>query len=96
MSLKNRLARLRGAGLGTPKVEETERLARAFRALSEEHRAVLVRSQIDGASAAEIAIELGRSPEAVRKLVARALARLSAELEPPSDPTVPSERLTRT
>lgn len=72
--------------------EETERLARAFRALPEEYRAVLVRSQIDGASASEIASELGRSPEAARKLVARALARLSAELEPPSDPAAPTDR----
>ncbi len=71
--------------------EETERLARAFRALPEEYRSVLVRSQIDGASATELARELGRSPEAVRKLVARALARLSAELEPPVAPAASSE-----
>jgi RNA polymerase sigma-70 factor, ECF subfamily len=65
--------------------EETERLARAFRALPEEYRAVLVRSQIDGASPTEIAREFDRSPEAARKLVARAMARLSAELEPASE-----------
>ncbi len=62
--------------------EEAARLERAFRALTPEYRAVLKRSQIDGASHAEIAQELGRTPEAVRKLVARALARLSAGLEP--------------
>lgn len=61
--------------------EEAERLERAFRALTPEHRAVLQRSQIDGLSHAELAAETGRSPEAVRKLVARALARLAAELE---------------
>lgn len=61
--------------------EETERLERAFQALTPEHRAILRRSQIDGLSHAELAAETGRSPEAVRKLVARALARLAAELE---------------
>lgn len=62
--------------------EEIERLARAFQALPPEYHAVLVRSQIDGASHEEIAREMGRSSEAVRKLVARAMARLSADLEP--------------
>jgi RNA polymerase sigma factor (sigma-70 family) len=62
--------------------EEAARLERAFRALTPEYRAVLKRSQVDGASHAEIGQELGRTPEAVRKLVARALARLSAGLEP--------------
>jgi RNA polymerase sigma-70 factor (ECF subfamily) len=62
--------------------EETQRLARAFSTLPTEYRQVLVRSQIQGASHAEIATEMGRTPEAVRKLVARAMARLSAGLEP--------------
>jgi RNA polymerase sigma-70 factor (ECF subfamily) len=61
--------------------EEVERLQRAFESLPEEYRRVLVRFQIEGASQAEIGRELGRSSEAVRKLVARAMARLSAELE---------------
>lgn len=61
--------------------EEAERLQRAFAALGDEHRRVLVRSQVDGATHGEIAAELGKSPEAVRKLVARAMARLSSELE---------------
>jgi RNA polymerase sigma factor (sigma-70 family) len=63
--------------------EEAERLSRAFQALPPEYRAVLTRSQIDGASHAEIASEMGRSPEAVRKLIARAMARLAAMLEDP-------------
>ena len=65
--------------------EEAERLSRAFRALPPEYQSVLMRSQIDGKSHAEIAIEMGRTPEAVRKLVARAMARLSADLEPGPD-----------
>jgi RNA polymerase sigma factor (sigma-70 family) len=65
--------------------EEAERLSRAFRALPQEYRFVLTRSQIDGASQAEIAHEMNRSPEAVRKLLARAMAQLSAALETSAD-----------
>ena len=73
--------------------EEVERLERAFRALEPEYRTVLRRSQIDGASHAELALELGRSSEAVRKLVARALARLATHL---TDEAPPSARAGRT
>lgn len=65
--------------------EEAERLSRAFRSLPPEYQHVLSRSQIDGKSHAEIAVEMGRTPEAVRKLVARAMARFSADLEPGDD-----------
>ena len=65
--------------------EEVERLQRAFAGLPVEYRTALVRSQIDGASHAEIASEMDRTPEAVRKLIARAMAKLSAELEPDED-----------
>lgn len=60
--------------------EEEARLARAFRALPPEYRDVAYRSQVLGMTHAEIAADLGRTSEAVRKLVARALARLSGEL----------------
>jgi RNA polymerase sigma-70 factor, ECF subfamily len=75
--------------------EEVERLEWAFRALEPEHRSVVRRSQIDGASLAEIAAEMGRSSEAVRKLLARALARLSTHLEDLPPPGA-SERAGRT
>jgi RNA polymerase sigma-70 factor (ECF subfamily) len=65
--------------------EEVERLARAMEALPDEYRYVLRRSQIEGASHAALAEETGRSPEAVRKQVARALARLASLLEDPRD-----------
>lgn len=65
--------------------EEVERLQRAFAQLSSEHSHVLQRSQIDGASQAEIAAELGKSANAVRKLLSRAMAALSAELDPSDD-----------
>lgn len=62
--------------------EEVERLQLAFAKLSPEHRQVLQRSQIDGANHSEIAAELGKSADAVRKLLSRAMAALSAELDP--------------
>ena len=61
--------------------EEAERLRRAFESLPAEYRRVIVRFQVEGASQAEIAAELGRSSEAVRKLIARAMSRLSGALE---------------
>ena len=61
--------------------EEAERFRRAFESLPVEYRRVIVRFQVDGASQAAIAEELGRTPEAVRKLIARAMSRLSAALE---------------
>jgi RNA polymerase sigma-70 factor (ECF subfamily) len=60
--------------------DEVERLRTALEALPAEQRRILELSQIQGRSHAEIAAETGRSSEAVRKLVARALARLSADL----------------
>jgi RNA polymerase sigma factor (sigma-70 family) len=60
--------------------EEVERLRRAFAALPPDQREVLVRSQVRGECHAEIARATGRTPDAVRKSVARALARLSAGL----------------
>jgi len=65
--------------------EEAGRLEAAFRALTPEQRRVLIRSQIDGLSHAELARELDRTPEAARKLVARALARLATLLAPATD-----------
>ena len=76
--------------------EEAERLRRAFESLPEEYRRVIVRFQIDGASQATIAAELGRSSEAVRKLIARAMARLSAALEERGVQSEESERTGRT
>lgn len=62
--------------------EEVGRLRRAFAALPREQRDLLIRSQVEGASHAEIARATGCTPDAVRKSVARALARLAAGLEP--------------
>ena len=76
--------------------EEAERLSRAFQGLTPEHRGVLRRSQIDGARQADIAREMGRTPEAVRKLLARAMARLSTALESNEDQLPETGRTGRT
>lgn len=60
--------------------EDKGRLERALEALPATSRLALERVQLQGQSYAEVAEELGKSPEAVRKLVARALARLSTLL----------------
>jgi RNA polymerase sigma-70 factor (ECF subfamily) len=61
--------------------EEVERLRRALAALTEVQRDLLVRSQVRGETHAEIARQTGRTPDAVRKSVARSLAQLAASLE---------------
>lgn len=61
--------------------ERMERIERAFDELPEEYRDVIVQSRIVGLSYAEIGTEMGRSDEAVRKLLARGLARLSRLLD---------------
>jgi RNA polymerase sigma factor (sigma-70 family) len=73
--------------------EEAERLRRAFESLPVEYRRVIERFQIDGASQALIAQELGCTSEAARKLIARAMARLSSALE---DRGAQSEAIERT
>jgi len=62
--------------------DEAARLERAVRALPPDYREIVRRSQVEGQRYAEIAAAMGRTPEAVRKLLARALARLSADLDP--------------
>lgn len=60
--------------------EQRERLIGALGELPAEYREVLERVQLDGRSYAEVAAELGRSSEAVRKLAARGLAQLTTRL----------------
>ncbi len=76
--------------------EEAERLRCAFESLPAEYRHVIVRFQIDGASQALIAGELGRTSEAVRKLIARAMSRLSGALEDGAPQSAAIERTART
>ena len=63
--------------------EQRDALAEAMGRLSPDHRRVLELLQIKGHSAAETAALMERSTAAVRKLYARALARLADLLEDP-------------
>jgi RNA polymerase sigma-70 factor (ECF subfamily) len=57
--------------------EEVERIETAFDALGDEQREVITLACVVGLSHREIAHELGKSEEAVRKLLSRARARLA-------------------
>jgi RNA polymerase sigma-70 factor (ECF subfamily) len=56
--------------------ERFERLEAALAGLSEDHRRVVLLARVEGLTAAEIAVRMHRSPEAVKMLLGRALLRL--------------------
>ena len=58
------------------KREDLDKLAKAIDALKPDYRQVIVLTKIEGLSYKEIGDRLGKSSEAVRKLVARALEEL--------------------
>jgi len=61
--------------------EEVTRLEEAFAELSEAHRQIILQSRLMGLKHKEIAARMGRSEEAVRSLLSRALVALSAKLD---------------
>lgn len=60
--------------------ERAERLAMALQQLGDEHREVVTLTQFAGLSPSELAEHFGRSPDAVRMLLGRAMAKLAQEL----------------
>ena len=60
--------------------EQQLRLAEVLQRLPPDHREVIVRRNLRMQSHAEIAAELGRTPEAVRMLWIRALKNLKAQM----------------
>ncbi|MBI4605132.1 MAG: RNA polymerase sigma factor [Planctomycetes bacterium] len=60
--------------------ERFDRLEEALRGLPEDRRRAVLMARIDGLSAREIARRMGRSEEAVRQLLARALKQLKRTL----------------
>jgi len=60
--------------------ERAQSLERALEAMAPEQREVIVLRKLEELSFAEIAERLGRSPDACRMLVARAMARLTLQL----------------
>ncbi len=63
------------------KREELDKLAKAIDVLKPEYRQVIVLTKIEGLSYKEIGDRLGKSSEAVRKLVSRALEELISIFE---------------
>ena len=63
------------------KREELDKLSRAIDTLKPEYRQVIVLTKIEGLSYKEIGDRLGKSSEAVRKLVSRALEELVSIFE---------------
>jgi len=61
--------------------EELDKLENAMNLLKPQHRDVIVLTQIEGLSHKEIGDRLGKSPDAVRMLVARAMAALTSAFE---------------
>ncbi|MBI4601056.1 MAG: sigma-70 family RNA polymerase sigma factor [Planctomycetes bacterium] len=61
---------------GPRREERLQRLEKALAGLSPHHREVVRLALLDGLPVAEIAARLGRSSEAARKLLSRALAKL--------------------
>jgi RNA polymerase sigma-70 factor (ECF subfamily) len=61
--------------------EEFDRLENAMNLLKPEYREVIVLTQIEGLSFKEIGNRLGKSPDAIRIQVARALASLTSAFE---------------
>ena len=56
--------------------ERFERLERALGDLSDDHKRVVTLARLEGLKVKEIAAKMSRSPDAVKKLLARALLRL--------------------
>jgi len=75
------VAALDAVGTTTPSVimskrEDLDKLTKAIDALKPEYRQVIIQTKIEGLSYKEIGEQLGKSSEAVRKLVSRALEEL--------------------
>jgi RNA polymerase sigma factor (sigma-70 family) len=64
--------------------EEIERIEKAFERLTDEQREVILLARVAGLSRREIGESMGKSEEAVRVALHRALARLAALIDQPS------------
>lgn len=64
--------------------EEMARIEDAFDRLADEDRTLILEARLIGRSAKEIALDVGKSEEAVRKALSRARARLGLLLRPPA------------
>ena len=65
--------------------QELERLEQALESLSEPHREVILLRKFEELSFAEIGERLGRTPDACRMLLARALTELTLKMREGDD-----------
>ena len=72
--------------------ERFQRLRAALQTLSDDHREVITLSRIEGVSTTDIARQLGRSPEAVRQLLVRALKALRSAFGETESLSLPHDR----
>ncbi len=70
-------------------VEQIDQMRRSTARLNGRQRRALVLREVEGLSYAEIADQLGTSPEAIAQILARARMRLRAEYRREQDPSVP-------
>jgi RNA polymerase sigma-70 factor (ECF subfamily) len=73
--------------------ERFERLEKALESLSADHRRVVTLARLEGLKVKEIAARMGRSPAAVKKLLARALLRLRESFGDTESLHLPDRRL---
>ena len=76
-------ARVRSALSQVVLSEETERIEQAIESLDPSHREVILLRKYEELGFKEIASRMGRSEDACRMLLARAMAALTLALEPP-------------
>ncbi len=65
-------------------VADREQLGQILDSLSADERYVLVSAKVDGIGYSDLAIQLGKSADAVKKMASRALQRLRAASPPPA------------
>ncbi|MBN1422026.1 MAG: sigma-70 family RNA polymerase sigma factor [Planctomycetes bacterium] len=72
--------------------ERFARLEDSLRSLSEDHRQVILLARIERLTIKEIAERMGRSPDAVKQLLSRALAKLRAAFGHTESMRLPADR----
>jgi RNA polymerase sigma-70 factor (ECF subfamily) len=75
--------------------ERFERLRQSLTSLSDDHRQVIELARIEGLRIKDIAKRMERSPDAVKKLLARALRQLKAQFGDTESLHLPERRLRR-
>ena len=81
------------AGRALRREERFDRLQEALSSLSPEHRQVIVLARIERLKIAEVAVRMGRSPAAIKKLLSRALVKLREAFGDTESLSLPQRRI---